>query len=146
MANPLLMLKGDTLGKTVYNVLAAAAVTVIAVWFAFVLISGQLWRWYAGRQSDRADRAESAAQIATHNAASANAGAANAGQTRATMDAQRVNVHVTTEQAATRAESYDPTRYDLDDGAVPDELVRELEAARRRAGAAADRLRRESPG
>lgn len=143
--NPLTLLKGDTLGKTIYNVLAAIALASIVGWFGWGVVTGKYWKWQAQRQEDRADRAEQQAATAQGNANSANYGALNASQTRANMSTAAIDIRLLTEQAAGRAETYDPNDFDSN-GAMPTNVVRELDAAEDRAGTAADRLRGKRAG
>lgn len=139
--NPLLLLRGDTLGKTIYNTLAAVALLGVLSWVGWGIVSGKYWKWKADRLEDRAELAEENAKTAQGNAHSADVGAANASQTRATMDGGTFEIRLTTDAAAGRAESYDAINDDSSDS-LPADLVRELDAAKDRAGAAANRLQR----
>lgn len=135
-----LLLRGDTLGRTVYNVLAALAVLAV---LAFLAFSGfQSWR--IGNLKDRAESAEANAAAQTK-AADDNAGAAlNATATRAAVDNAILQIRVTTEQAAARAAANE-SNAPGDDGSPSADLLRELEEARTRATSAADRLQRTRP-
>lgn len=140
--NPLLLLKGDTLGKTIYNTLAALAILAVLTAVGFGVITGKFWKWKAGRAEDRAENAEAVAETATTNAQNANGSAENASMTRGRMDGGTFEIRLTTDQAATRAENYDDSNDVRDASGLPVDLVRELESAEDRAGAAADRLQR----
>lgn len=138
--NPLLLLKGETLGKTIYNSLVFAAVLFLVVYVGFGMVSGKFWHWRADKANERADRAEAVAEVAQHNADNANGSAENAAITRSNMDQGKLTITVKTEQAA---EKYDgATTVVDDDGSLDVDLVRDIQAARNRAGAAADRLQR----
>jgi hypothetical protein len=137
------LLKGPTLGQTVYNVLAAAALLGVLSWVGIGVASGKFWKWRAHSLEDRAIGAENRAATAETNAANANGSAANATQTRAAIDAGTLSIRVTTEQAAGRVEY---GAYDIgDDGSLPPDLVRDVDAAHDRARAAANRLQRKGP-
>lgn len=135
-------LVGATLGQTIYNYLAAIALIGLLLFGSYVLITGKFWHWRADVANKRADNAEAAAEISQGNADRANGAAENATFTREQMDAGKLDIHVTTTAAAERAEKYDPTNDPDFDGGVSDDLVRELEAAKARAGAASNRLQR----
>lgn len=138
--NPLMLLKGDTLGKTIYNAFILIAVVGMLAFVGAAVVTGKFWHWRANVANERADRAEATAQVATRNAENANAGAANATATRQALDTQRVQISVTTEQSAQRVENGKAL---VDDsGDLDADLVRELDAARTRAGTAANRLQR----
>lgn len=140
------LLKGETLGKTIYNVVAAVLALLFVAALAYVLISGRFWKWKAERAETRADNAEAVAETATKNADNANGAAENASLTRGRMTGQTLDIRVTTEQAATRAENYgDPDTIDAASG-LPADLVRELDDAEDRTRAAEDRLRRARSG
>lgn len=140
--NPLLLLKGDTLGKTIYNTVAFVALLVGLSYLGFGLVTGKYYKWQAGRQEDRADRAESNLKVATKNADDANTGAAIGNETRGKMDKSTVDIRVFTDKGAGRVENYESDTAN-DDGTLPDDIVRELNAAHARARAAADQLQRE---
>lgn len=142
MISPLVLLKGKTLGQTIYNYIAAGVLVFVLLLVAWGIISGKFWKWKAQRAEDRADVAEANAEVAQGNAISANAGAENATVTRGNMDAGSLNIRFITDQAATRAENHDDSNPVRDDGALPDDLVRELDEADDRARAAANRLQR----
>ena len=144
MTAPLALLKGKTLGQTIYNYIAAGVLLFVVALIAWGLISGKFWKWKAERAEDRADVAEANAAVAQGNAISANAGAENATITRGNMDAGSLNIRFITDQAATRAENHDDSNPVGDDGALPADLVRELDEADDRARAAANRLQRKN--
>ena len=131
-----------SLGQTIYTGIVAALLLVALGMFAW----GQFQSWRSGTWKDRAEDAAASAQTAQANANSANAGAANATQTRGAIDTARVDVHVTTEAAAQRAESY-ANRTDPVVGLDPVDpaVVQELSQAEARARAAAGRLQRAKP-
>lgn len=142
--NPLMFLRGETLGKTIYNYVAAVVLLIVIIWVGWGLATGKYWKWKADRLETRAENAEAVAATATVNAENANGSAANATATRAGMDGQTIEIRVRTEDAARRIETHVPTDVDAD-GAVPADILRELESAHDRAGAAADRLQRTRP-
>lgn len=139
-------LVGTSLGATVYNYVAAAALLGLLMFGAYILLTGKYWKWQANRANDRADVAEENAATAQGNADRANGAAGNATLTRQNMDRGKLDITVTTNAAAARAEKYDPTNDPDYDGGVSPELVRELEAAQNRARAASDRLQRKGAG
>jgi len=138
--NPLVFLKGDTLGKTIYNGLVFVAILGLAGYIGVGIVSGKFWHWRADRADARADRAEAVAEVQTRNAANAEGAAENASFTRDNMDRDRIEITLKTEQAATRAENATTTVGN--DGGLDPDLLRELEAARNSAGSAANRLQR----
>lgn len=139
-------LAGASVGATVYNYLAAGALLGLLVFGSYVVLTGKYWKWQAGRANDRADVAEENAATAQGNADRANGSAENATFTRQRMDDGKLDITVTTTQAAERAEKYDPTIDPDYDGGVSPDLVRELEAAQDRARAAKNRLQRKGAG
>lgn len=142
--NPLIFLKGETLGKTIYNVLVFLAALGLVGYLAFSMIAGKFWHWRADKANDRADHAEAVAAVQTRNATNADGSAANATITRDNMDRGKLEITVRTEQAA---EKYDnATTIVSDSGDLDPDLVRDVEAARDRARSAADRLQRASAG
>lgn len=132
----LLLLKGKTLGQTLYNVVVLVAAIGFIALLGLLLVFGNGWK----SQKAKADAAR-AGERAQAAAADANAGAAlNSTATRAAMDSAIIEVRVTSDQAARKIED---AKYSVGaDGALPDDLVRELEAASGRAAAAGDRLQR----
>lgn len=142
--NPLVFLKGDTLGKTIYNALVLVAILGLVGYVGFGIVSGKFWHWRTNVANERADRAEAVAEMQTRNAVNASGAAENASLTRGNMDRDRIEITLKTEQAAVRAENATTTA--SDDGGLPPDLLRELEAARNDARSAADRLQRTRSG
>jgi hypothetical protein len=142
--NPLVFLKGETLGKTIYNGLVFVAIIGLAGYIGLGIVSGKFWHWRADKANERADRAEAVAETASRNAANADGSAQNATFTRDNMDRDRIEITLKTEQAATRVENATTTVGD--DGGLDPDLMRELEAARDNAGSAARRLQRAGSG
>lgn len=140
----LLFLKGDTLGKTVYNVLKLLAALGVVAWLVFALVTGRIYEWRLNRATDRAETAEATAQVATKAAADSDAAAVNATDTRGRVDRVVVEVQNQTQQAVERARNYEGSI--PADGSLPADLVRELEEARTRATTAANRLQRTGTG
>lgn len=136
------LLRGKTLGETVYRLVLAGLLLVAIGWTAWAFVSGRWWAWRADVWKERAQAAADAARQERANARSADAGAANATATRQGMDTATGAVRAETEAAAERIERHahpdNPAAVD-DAGA---ELVRELDDAEARARAAADRLQR----
>lgn len=130
------LLKGPTLGRTLYNVLVLLAALAFVSLLVLALIFGKGWSLQRQKTADA-----QAGERVQARAAEANAGAAsNAAQTRAAVDSAIIGVRTTTQEAATRIED---AKFTVGpDGALPDDLVRELDAATRRASAAGDRLQR----
>jgi hypothetical protein len=139
-------LRGETLGKTIYNIVALVALAGLLLFFGWGVLTGKYWQWKADRMETRAENAEAIAGVATANANNANGAASNASTTRGNMDGQTVEVRIHTDDAARRAESYVPNDLDSVDGGVPADIVRELENAHDRARSAADRLQRKGAG
>jgi hypothetical protein len=137
--NPLSLLRGDTLGKTLYNYAVAILVVVAIAWGGWTVAKGKFWHWRADTQSARADRAEANAATAQTNATNATGAAVNATQTRAAMDTGTNTARTNTAEAVKRINAHVPTPVAA--SGVPDpDLVRELRAAHDRARSAADRL------
>lgn len=133
-------IKGETLGKTIYNVAVLVAIVCIVGYVGFVAISGRVWEWRAHRAENRADSAEATAKVAVKAATDSDGAAGNATLTRSRVDVVVSDIRSRSEEAAGRAVNYEgdvPT-----DGTLPDDLVRELDEATDRASGAANRLQR----
>lgn len=130
------LLKGDTLGRTLYNVLALLAVLAFVGLLGMALVFGKGWSVQRVKTAEARAGERVQAQAAENNAAAA----ANASATRAAVDSAIIQVRVTTDQTAARIE--DAKHSVGPDGALPDDILRELDAATRRATAAGDRLQR----
>lgn len=139
--NPLSLLRGDTLGKTVYNCIVAGLVVVLLSWAGWTAAKGKFWHWRADRQEVRADRAEAKAEVAAVNAINADGAAANATQTRAALDTATATARTNTAAAVKRINDHAPSPVSAT--GLPDPVVvRELDSAHDRARSAADRLQR----
>lgn len=144
MINPLPLLRGETLGKTIYNVAAACALVVILGLVVYNVVAGKVWKWRYERADARAETAEARAETAETNARNADGALDNAATSRAIMDRDTEANRSATETAARRAETYgNASTATRDDGRLPVDLVRELDDAEARADAAARRLRGE---
>lgn len=139
-------LAGATVGATVYNYAVAIALVGLLIFGGYVILTGKWYQWRADVANKRADVAEENAAVAQGNADRANGAAENAAITREKIDAGKLDIIVTTNAAATRAEKYDPTIDPDYDGGVSPDLVRELEAAQDRARTSANRLQRKGAG
>jgi Tfp pilus assembly protein PilE len=137
----LALVPGDTLGKKLYNVAIALVVVGIVGWLAYQSLRGDFWKWRATRNDKRADVAEANVRVATRNAQQANGAATNATETRAAMDAATTSTRTNTAEAVRRITNAPAAPVSVS-GALSVDLVRELDAARDRAGTAADRLQR----
>lgn len=138
----MISLRGPTLGDTVVRTITAALILAALVLIVGSLAFGRIGWWRADVWKGRAEDASQAAAQAQTNAHSANAGAANASQTRARMDASVEAVQAGTEENAQKVEGYGERPIDpADSGDVDADVLRDLEAAQRRARASAARLR-----
>jgi len=142
--NPLLLLRGKTLGGTIYRSLIAVAVLGLLAYVGFVIVTGRWANWKLRRTEAVLEVTQQRAAVAEINATNADGAAANASVTRADMDLSTSTIRETAAAAAERIEN-DVDELPLPEGADPapgldPSVVRELETADRKARAAADRL------
>ena len=140
--NPLMLLKGDTLGKTIYNTLAFIAAVIVVLFLGFRIVTGNWYEWKYERAAKRADTAESNLKVSQENTRQATAATAIGAETTARMASGTLDIRLHTEQSAGSVENYESDMAN-DDGSLPPDIMRALTAAHDKAGAAANRLRRE---
>lgn len=138
--NPFLFLKGETLGKTIYNVVVAVLIVAVLAWFGWTATKAKFWEWRADHNATRAEHAEANVVVAQRNATNATGAAQNATQTRAAMDTATATTRANTAAAVKRINDHASTPV-ADSGEPDASIMRELTAAHDRARTAADRLR-----
>jgi len=143
MALPAILV-GKTLGQTIYRCLVAAALLALLAYLAVVVITGRWAEWKLRRTEAALEVAVGKAAVAETNAANADGAAQNATVTRAEMDASTSTIRDTAAAAAERIEN-DVDELPIPTGADPSSdldpsVLREIQAADRKARSAADRV------
>lgn len=146
MVNPLLLLRGPTLGATVYRCLIAAAVLALVAYIGVISFTGRWANWKLRRTEAVLEVTQQRAAVAEINATNADGAAQNATVTRAEMDTSSSTIRDTAAQAAARIEN------DVEDLPLPvgadassdldPRVLREIDAASSHARSAAARLQR----